>query len=268
MKKRTSFILATLVSLLIHGGFIWLFLVRWEASLVPEPIEAFLDEEGMRIVDLTEPANRIRPARAKAVGVENNATTQETVARRQPPVPKFRGADVPKSIVQSTSAHRNIRTSEQQFAMREPTSVRPRLPATALSEQLGSGLAAYVPEDYFPDYQHGGHTYLNVMKRPGVDYFVQLKRAFKMAWDPVPSLRAHFAANEVSRGSVKVVLGVAVDRQGNLGELFILKSSGLGRYDTEAIRTIRASSPFTSPPAPLVTADGTLRMSWTFIVYL
>lgn len=259
-----------LASLLLHVVLIWVCLTRWVGPLPTESIETFLANDPLRIVDLTEPANRIRPARAKAVGVENNATSRETVAN--PPVVRRSSFAVRKSTRATPGGVNNeSRTTNDEappFAMREPTSVRPRLPATAMSEQMGSGFAAYVPEDYFPDYRHGGHTYLNVLKRPGVDYFVQLKRAFKLAWDPIPPLRAHFAANEVSRGSVQVVLGVSVDRQGNLGELFILKGSGLGRYDAEALRTVRASSPFASPPVSLVAADGTVRMSWTFIVYL
>ncbi|MBT3181881.1 MAG: TonB family protein [Deltaproteobacteria bacterium] len=122
--------------------------------------------------------------------------------------------------------------------------------------------------DYFPDFKRGNKTYLNVLRYPAVDYFVRMKRAFRVTFNPTPSLRDHFMANRVYQGSVNVVLGVSVDRSGNLSELFIFRSSGINGYDQEALRTIKASSPFSSPPKKFVESDGILRMSWTFTVYM
>lgn len=271
--KKCSIISATIVSLLVHILIFWALLTRFVGAPPAESIEAFVTtEEAMRLVDLVEQANKIKPDKARTIGVENNATGEETVASRQFIVPKFRRSEVPKLTSNiGTLEHRTKRgvrgRLSQQLAMREPAAPRPRLPATAITESLGTGLSSLVPEDYFPDYKHGGHTYVNVLKRPGVDYFVGLKRAFKMAWDPGPALREHYAANEVNTGTVKVVLGVSVDKGGNLDELFVLKGSGLSRYDQEALRTVRASAPFSGPPSNLL-VDGTLRMSWTFVVYL
>jgi TonB family protein len=67
---------------------------------------------------------------------------------------------------------------------------------------------------------------------------------------------------------VDVVLGVSVDRAGALAETFVFKSSGIPTYDEEALRTVRASAPFSSPPEKFLENDGVLRMSWTFTVYL
>jgi len=72
----------------------------------------------------------------------------------------------------------------------------------------------------------------------------------------------------VTRGSVDVVLGVSVNKGGELAELFVFRSSGIPAYDEEALRTVRASSPFASPPDKFLAKDGLLRMSWTFSVYL
>jgi len=72
----------------------------------------------------------------------------------------------------------------------------------------------------------------------------------------------------VARGAISCVLAVSVDRTGHLDELFVLRSSGHGNYDEEALRTVRASSPFASPPEKFLEKDGMLRMSWTFIVYI
>ncbi|MFH1829955.1 MAG: energy transducer TonB [Pseudomonadota bacterium] len=101
-----------------------------------------------------------------------------------------------------------------------------------------------------------------------MEYFVRLKRAFKIAFNPIPALRNHFSYNRVTRGSVDVVLGVSVNRLGDLSELFVFRSSGIDEYDREALRTVRSSAPFSTPPEKFIDDDGLLRMSWTFTVYL
>ena len=73
---------------------------------------------------------------------------------------------------------------------------------------------------------------------------------------------------KVAQGSVEVVLAVCVGRSGNLSELFVMRSSGIGSYDHEAMRTVRASAPFAAPPDKFTADDGVLRMMWTFTVYL
>jgi TonB family protein len=61
---------------------------------------------------------------------------------------------------------------------------------------------------------------------------------------------------------------VSVDGKGELAELFILRSSGLPAYDDEALRTVRSSAPFSSPPEKFLKDNGVLRMSWTFVIYI
>ena len=123
-------------------------------------------------------------------------------------------------------------------------------------------------EDFYPDFKKGTHTYLNILRFPEVQYFVVLKRIFKTTWNPLSPLRELAFNNQISRGNLEVVLGVSVDGKGNLTEAFVFRSSGIPKYDAEALRTIRASSPFSSPPNKFLAKDGLLRMSWTFTVYL
>jgi TonB family protein len=126
---------------------------------------------------------------------------------------------------------------------------------------------AYLTEDYYPNYSYGAHTYVNVLRHPDVEYFVRLKRAFKQTWNPFPAVQQHHAAGGAQQNSIVVVLAVSVDAGGNMSELFVLKSSGSGYYDEEALRTVRANSPFSAPPSNLL-KENLLRMSWTFIVYM
>ena len=68
-------------------------------------------------------------------------------------------------------------------------------------------------------------------------------------------------------GKIECVIGVSLDASGKIAELFVIRSSGMGGYDEEALQTLRDSSPFSSPPSEFM-KSGQLRMSWTFTVYL
>ena len=122
--------------------------------------------------------------------------------------------------------------------------------------------------DFFPDVKIGGKTYLNTAAFPDVQYFTQLKRIFRMRFNPSPPLRRHFAGNRVVVGQVSVSMAVSVSPDGRLKELFVVKSSGIPGYDEEALRTIRESAPFSAPPQKVMDKDGVLRMHWNFITYI
>ncbi len=141
-------------------------------------------------------------------------------------------------------------------------------------KSAGSGLSlgrSSAPDlfahDYYPDYKIGGKTYLNVMKMQDVGYFVRMKRILKMRWNPVPSVQRALMANRLSMGKIECVVGLSLSPSGSISELFVIRSSGVGGYDQEALQTIRDSSPFSSPPEQFL-KDGQLHMSWTFTVYL
>ncbi len=121
--------------------------------------------------------------------------------------------------------------------------------------------------DYYPDYKIGGKTYLNVMKLQDVGYFVRMKRILKMRWNPVPSVERYLMSNRLTMGKIECVVGVSLNSSGNIAELFMIRSSGIGAYDQEALQTLKDSSPFASPPEQFL-KDGQLHMSWTFTVYL
>jgi TonB family protein len=103
---------------------------------------------------------------------------------------------------------------------------------------------------------------------PNVQYFTQLKRIFRMSFSPERPLIAHFRYNRVVVGTVNVTMAMEVGSSGNLNKLFVVKSSGIPGYDEEALRTVRASSPFAAPPQAIMGKDGVLRMTWHFTTYL
>ena len=152
--------------------------------------------------------------------------------------------------------------SEKQKAAEEGVIVGKLKPQS--TENFNEPLA----EDFYPDLKKGEHTYLNVLRFPDVQYFVRLKRVFKLTFDPLTGLKEAYINNQITRGKVETILGVSVDGEGNLAEAFVFRSSGVERYDQEVLRTIRASAPFSTPPSKLLDSEGLVRMTWTFTVFL
>lgn len=222
-------------------------------------IELFLDQpqSGWQVADISEPLKQEKPSKSKFLGMYNQRVEEETVASGQK-------AENRKERTENGERRREKREEKavgSLFAMKSPNMKE----GNEISKGTPSSPDIQALEDYYPDFKHGEHTYINVLRYPEIEYFVRLKRIFKTTWDPVTALRQESLS--VSRGMVSCVVAVAVDKQGELSELFVLKSSGISGYDSEALRTVRASSPFSSPPEKFL-KDGALRMSWTFVVYL
>ncbi len=259
-----------LLSLVMHALVIVFLLPR--AIEVPEiaekaieviPIEEVAELGKYRIADIEKPDVETRPEKSKFLGMYDSAVPDETVSVTRSPSRKM-GDE--RSRVASKSRPRKARRpskSDKIFAFDSSIFDRREEDQEARPSSSGGAL-----DDFYPDFRRGSRTYLNVLRHPDVEYFVRLKRAFKIAFNPEPSLREHFSFNRVARGSIDVVLGVSVDRLGNLSELFIFRTSGIPTYDREAIRTVRASAPFSTPPEKFMDDDGLLRMSWTFTVYM
>lgn len=297
LNDRPEFWPYILASLLLH----LLFILMVPKGAVPssfeeKPIEVFaveaVPESGktpFRIADITRPAVEQRPKDAKFLGLYDSAVSEEQVGlsrsqgeggqggklktRIGGPQAKKKPASrsverKPPSPSESLGKKGSSRT-DRLYAFNKGLFDEGEKPRRSVEDEGSSAPGAPGGmDDFYPDFRRGAHTYLNVLRYPGVEYFVRMKRAFKIAFNPEPSLRDHFSRNLVSRGSVDVVLGVSVGRDGNLSELFVFRSSGIPSYDQESMRTVRASAPFSSPPEKFLADDGVLRMTWTFSVYL
>lgn len=270
-----------LVSLVIHALIFLLVpqLVPALPSLAEKPIEVVpIVEEGaprqqLRIADIAEPKEQVRPKQAKLLGMYDSSVQQESVAPVNRPgksgETKQQRAPKPKPPPEPTLKNLMKGGGDRLLAFdRKLFEAKPPRVQSALEKHpvsIGEGGSR---NEFFPDFRRGPKTYLNVLRYPDVEYFVRMKRAFRMTFNPEPPLRDYFSANQVARGSIDVVLGVSVDRMGNLAELFVFRGSGIPGYDGEAMRTVRASAPFAAPPSKFTDDDGMLRMSWTFTVYL
>ncbi len=262
-RDQKKYLFCILLSLLFHWVFFWLIPLQVEDEVASETeaLDVMLLKK-YRIADIQKPKKEERPDRADFLGRYDSRVEEERVApsKVQP------GSPSQPSVAQKMQEQETLEAEESlaaRYAMRSRETKRSAQQAPQQQKPRGA-----FPEDFFPDYKVGPHTYLNVLRFSDVEYFVRLKRVFKMTFAPVPALRGAYRANQISRGQIEVVLGVAIDANGKLAKLFVINGSGLGSYDAEALRTVRESAPFARPPTQLLDQGQLLRMSWTFTVYL
>lgn len=265
--------ITVLLSLLLHIGGGWWIFHAWQRHLHDQAMEVYVADAPMQIVDLVARPNQMRPDRARFVGTADNAVREETVARPVVPKRPTRAQAASESDPAAALPKRPVDAPAARGTMQAPALKRRAMPlSTALVERLDGGGLAALPDDYFPDYRRGRFTYVNVLRHPHIGYFVELKRALKIAWNPVAPLRLQSPTVFAGRSVIRVVVGVAVDDGGALSELFVLRGSGIADYDREALRTFRATFPFFAPSAEALALDGTtdrsLHMSWSFEVYI
>ncbi|MBU4484866.1 TonB C-terminal domain-containing protein [bacterium] len=120
------------------------------------------------------------------------------------------------------------------------------------------GDTVMLPEEFYRDYKVGDKVYLNVARFRGAKYFVKLGKVLAVTYNPIPVLRYYHSVGELKSGYIATVVAVSIKKDGNLSELFVIKSSGLPKYDEEALRIFRASSPFFTPPEFLLSEKDTL----------
>lgn len=203
----------------------------------------FKKDRPLQVADILPPSKQERPKEASFAGEYDSKVEKETAAQKQ-------------------TKGKSLKTSSQKEKKPSPALDRGKIYA-AKEPSNQREVFETIPEDFYPDLKRGAHTYLNVLKYPGVQYFVMLKRILKLTWNPLVA-REFF---QISAGQVQSVVGFSIDKEGNLAELFLFKGSGIEVYDDEALRTIKSSSPFSSPPADLLDKNGLLRISCPFTVY-
>lgn len=267
-RSRDRLLISLLISILLHllivfVGYRSVDLLNHTSPLKSEETIQWIDlkKPSYQVADITPPQKEERPDEAKFLGLYDSKVEKEQVAATP--------ASPPQSGGHGAGRHEAQKSPEKLKRVpnkKAPSDLTMQTPQRPLPRGEGDGLTDSLPDDFFPDYTVGGKTYLNVLRFPKVSYFVRLKKIFRTTFNPIPSLRSY--ANQISKGQIEVVLGVAVDPGGGLAELFVINSSGLQDYDQEALRTIRDSSPFAAPPQEFLDHSSKLRMVWTFTVYL
>jgi TonB family protein len=285
--SRKAFILALLISVLfIHLPLIY-FITSHDFSQNRDPqfhknetvVMLNLKPPATEIADIAQPKVEKVPQKASVHSKYNSSVSEETVAQKttsQKNPSQQTPQTTPYTVPTLIKPQLSLQDELKQIQMEQKQIEKQKYANLYESPKAKNDWAAWQTpiqgevsggnDDFLPSYKIGSRTYLNALANPNIFYFVELKRKFRLAFNPEPALRFNF--DKISKGQMSVIWGVSVDAQGKLKDLILIRSSGLSDYDQEARRTISASAPFTQPPAHLLEKDGLLNMAWTFVVHL
>jgi TonB family protein len=253
--KHHSLWIFLFFSLLLH--FFILVILPLHIQEDADPEEAAIDLTLLhktKIADIAPPKKEEEPDQYDFIGMHDSKVAEEQVAVRK----NHPGDRLPEGKKEEGAGQK--KSPQELYAM--------RMAEQEKSKQGSEFPPGTLPEDFFPDYKVGPHTYLNMKRFERTSYIVRMMKSFKMTWNPYPAIRSHQYAGEISQGIVKVVLGITLDEQGGLASLGIIQSSGLNQYDQEALRTVRDSAPFAAPPDWMKGPDGKARIGWGFAFHL
>jgi TonB family protein len=154
---------------------------------------------------------------------------------------------------------------ESEAAARSAGSPDERLrPAPEVLERIAGG-----PMMSIEGMEKGESTVLNTREFKYATYFNRVYRGIGEQWDPerAYSLRDPDLSLYPVRDR-RTVLYLKLDATGAVKELRVVKGSGLGFLDQEAMRAVRAAAPFPNPPEAIVRDGeidwGTLVFSYSF----
>lgn len=119
-----------------------------------------------------------------------------------------------------------------------------------------------------PDLDEGDGNILNTRRFLYASFFNRLRDQVAEHWHPDAAQARHDPNGSlVGRGARRTVLAIALNPEGTLFRIRVHESSGVPFLDEEAIRAVRAASPFSNPPPQLVdTQSGHIDFLFGFIL--
>jgi TonB family protein len=134
-------------------------------------------------------------------------------------------------------------------ALRSAGSPDDRLrPSQEVLERIAGG-----PMMSFEGMEEGESTVLNAREFKYATYFNRVYRGIGGQWDPERAYQLRDPGLSIYPvQDRRTVLHLKLDATGAVKELRLVKGSGLGFLDQEAMRAIRAAAPFPNPPSAIV----------------
>ena len=247
MRRPKGLIIFILVSFLLHILFSLMIYFFWKpvfnfANKEKPPIWIDLKKDKKyQIADIEKPNQEQKPQDSSLLGMYDSSVTHEQV---------------------SVSETRKGQVGEQNRQQKREGEGTRRAGEGGQAQALTPSTSS----EFYPDIRRGNKTYLNVLRYPEVQYFVQLKKIFRTTWNPNGVITWN-DWRSVDSDKIEVILGISIDASGKLAELFIAQASPFPLYDNEGLRAVRSSAPFAAPPAKFLTKDGLLHIAWTFSFY-
>ncbi len=119
--------------------------------------------------------------------------------------------------------------------------------------------------DHLKDLPKGEETLLNSREFRYATFFNRIKRGVSENWRPGQAYVRHDPYGNIYGVKDRyTVLAVRLDAEGDLKDVSVAESSGVGFLDDAAITAFQGASPFPNPPTGLVESDGTIRFQFGF----
>jgi TonB family protein len=121
--------------------------------------------------------------------------------------------------------------------------------------------------DHIEDVPKGEATLLNSREFKYATFFNRVKRGVSQHWSPRVGeeyRRRDPYGNIYGVKDRYTLLNVALDPAGELIDVSVVNSSGIGFFDEVAVQSFRDASPFPNPPVGLVESDGRIHFQFGF----
>jgi len=119
--------------------------------------------------------------------------------------------------------------------------------------------------DYIKDVPKGEETMLNSKEFRYATFFNRVKRGVSDHWNPGEVYLRHDPYGNIYGVKDRyTVLNVVLDSDGDLSDVSVAHSSGVGFLDDEAVHAFQLASPFPNPPQGLMENDGLIRFQFGF----
>jgi TonB family protein len=121
-------------------------------------------------------------------------------------------------------------------------------------------------ENFIPEVQPGNQTALNTRAAPFAAYIARMHRSIHEKWgfgqieewDEKPSTSPY------NNPELLTTLELVLNGDGTIDNVKVIRSSGLGMYDTAAVDVAYSSGPYPDPPREIRSANGKIYIHWDF----
>ena len=253
-QKKT--ILFIVLSVLLHLGLFGMpwpnFKLKMKAPLVVERI--ILDKEDKKqVVDATDtPQDQTPPKESEYLSKYNQSVEEETKAVK---------VGKTQNSAPSTPAPAKKQLSMADLGLKPQILEKPRKPS-AISPSSTT-------DDYLPNTQEGAQTALNTREFQFYSYFERIKDRLRMYWEPELQGRVdkiYAKGKNLGEQDLITKLNITLSKQGELSKIQIVRNSGIEDVDEAALKAFEKAAPFPNPPSGMIEKDGTVRLTWSFVV--
>ncbi len=120
-------------------------------------------------------------------------------------------------------------------------------------------------ENHVPFVRPGNQTALNAAASPFADYLAAVHRRIHVEYaEKFVGRLPSYSTSPYADRTLRVTLEIAIEPDGSVGRIAVVRSSGLMAFDYGAYAAVMRAQPFPRPPRAIRSADGRVYFHWGF----